>query len=212
MNMNATMVRKFCTLEEAAERLNITTEQIENLLRKGMLREFRDGSHRLLRTADVGAIVAARTRRLERQGQPAPRNATRSSSVPPGDRSASGRIKGLRLPRSPETTSVASARAVARPRTTGAVRHQRRVAPRSPRRRPTSVHRAEPPSSSRRLRTSRGRMEPEALPSRQAMSLRQWFWIGLIQDRPIAVALLSGLILLGLCALIGGACLLAGIP
>jgi hypothetical protein len=55
-------------------------------------------------------------------------------------------------------------------------------------------------------------MEPEALPPRQTASLRQWFWTGLIQDRPIAVALLSGLILLGLCALIGGACMLAGIP
>jgi hypothetical protein len=52
-------------------------------------------------------------------------------------------------------------------------------------------------------------VKPEALASRQSLSVREWFWTGLIQDSPVAVALLSGLILLGLSALIAGALVLA---
>lgn len=42
-----------------------------------------------------------------------------------------------------------------------------------------------------------------------APTVRQWFWMGLVQDRPTALALLSGLVLLGLAALAAGICLLA---
>ncbi len=34
-------------------------------------------------------------------------------------------------------------------------------------------------------------------PPRPSLSVREWFWTGLIQDRPMAIALLSGLILSG---------------
>ena len=40
-------------------------------------------------------------------------------------------------------------------------------------------------------------------------SLRDWFWMGLIQDRPLAIALLSGLVLALLAALVAGLCFLA---
>lgn len=208
MNMNATAVRKFCTLEEAAERLNTTPEQIENLVRKGMLHEFRDGSHRLLRTADVGAIVAARTRRLERQGQPLPRSATRPPSPQDSGRSASGPVSGVRLPRAPDATSQTSGRGAAHPKTTGGVRQPRNLSSRPPARRPASACSPELPSLSDSLRTSRGRTEPQALPARQSLSVREWFWTGLIQDRPAAIALLSGLVILILSALVAGVCIL----
>jgi hypothetical protein len=42
-----------------------------------------------------------------------------------------------------------------------------------------------------------------------ALTLRQWFWMGLVQDRPVAIALLSGLVLLALSALVAGICLAA---
>jgi hypothetical protein len=40
------------------------------------------------------------------------------------------------------------------------------------------------------------------------LSVRQWFWVGLVQDQPVVLALLSGLVLLGLAALAAGICLL----
>jgi len=36
--------------------------------------------------------------------------------------------------------------------------------------------------------------------------VRQWFWIGLVQDRPMVIALLSSLVLLGFAALAAGLC------
>jgi hypothetical protein len=43
-----------------------------------------------------------------------------------------------------------------------------------------------------------------------AQTLGQWLWMGLVQDRPSAIALLSGLVLLALSALAAGICLAAG--
>jgi len=139
--MNNTMVRKFCTLKEAAEQLAATQEQIEHLLRKGILREFRDGSHRLLRAADVAAIVAARV---------------------PMQKPASSRFG-------------------------------KRSAP------------------SRGRSAARRRTQPQTASQRPGLSIREWFWIGLTQDRPITLALLCGFLLLMLSAVVAGACMLAGI-
>ncbi len=44
---------------------------------------------------------------------------------------------------------------------------------------------------------------PDRRPSGRG-SIRQWFWMGLIQDRPVAIALLSGLVLSLLAALVAG--------
>jgi excisionase family DNA binding protein len=197
--MNATTVRKFCTLQEAAERLNATEEQIENLLRRGVLREFRDGPHRLLRTADVGAILAARTRRRERQGQPRT----------PNDRSTSGRDGGSRLPRSGDAVPRESHPDDERPGTTGAMRSPRNVGFKTPAGSRASFRSSELPRLSDNLRSSRRRTEPESLPPRPSLSVREWFWNGLLQDRPMTIALLSGLVLLALSSLVAGLCWLA---
>lgn len=53
-----------------------------------------------------------------------------------------------------------------------------------------------------------GLRRPDRRPSGR-LSLRQWFWMGLIQDRPVAIALLAGLVLALLAALAAGLCYLA---
>lgn len=145
------MSRMFCTLKEAAETLHASEDQIQALLEQGLLHEFREGPHRLLKEADVGALVsvgaggtADRRQKMDdrRQTTDGGRQRTRPLSI-------------LRTPSS-------------------VVRPSRPVLRDEPRR-----------------------------------SVRQWFWMGLIQDRPLVIALLSGLVLLGLSALAAGLCLLA---
>ena len=51
------MVHTFCTFKEAADRLGITEAAIEALLDEGVLREFRDGSSRLLKVADLAVLA-----------------------------------------------------------------------------------------------------------------------------------------------------------
>ena len=171
--MSNTMVRRFCTLKEAAEQLAATPEQMETLLRRGVLREFRDGPHRLLRTADVAAIAAARDRRDDRRGRPQLRDAARSTATRSDRRSQdlTGQVP-LREP----TPRPGTGRAM----------------------------------SSGGRRTLRSRRRVEAIPERQGLSIRQWFWSGLTQDRPITIALFAAFILLAISAAVAGAWLLAG--
>lgn len=49
------MARMFCTLEEAARKLEMTEAELEAMLAEGTLREFRDGSRRLVKVADLAA-------------------------------------------------------------------------------------------------------------------------------------------------------------
>ena len=203
--MNNTAVCKFCTLKEAAERLHVTEDQIESLLRKGILREFRVGSHRLLRTADVGAIAAARKRRLERQGQSRMSGMARPACAERDGTPAAGPTGPVRVPRPLNTTSQAPRRDVPRPASVNEV--PRRSEPGSRRRAP--VRSGKSPLLSDGFRAPRSRAAPEALPPRPSMSIREWFWTGLIQDRPEAIALLSGLALLALSAVVAGICALA---
>ena len=200
--MNATAVRKFCTIEEAAERLHITQAQIEKLLVRGLLKEFRNGPHRLLRTADVDAIVEARNRRLERQGLPLgpdasrpglPRHDDGSSLRRSNDAQVSAEDGALRKPPSQgPKTRTARSRAGGDSRTTGKKR--------------------QPTRSSRRDRLpddacrSRRRARTEAATPKQSQSVREWFWNGLLQDCPIAIALLSAIVLLVLSGLVAGIC------
>ena len=192
--MNGTMTRRFCTLKEAAQQLDATQEQVENLLRTGVLREFRDGSHRLVRTTDVAAVVAARGRRDERQGR------TQTPCVATGrpPRSTAG------VPRTPD-------RGDDRPTPLHAGRNDRDSAAAISLREPLSRRDDRRSASSRPRRAIRGRTKPDVAPGRQDLSIREWFWAGLAQDRPITIALFSALVLLALSAAVVGACMLAGI-
>lgn len=209
--MNATMVREFCTLEEAAERLHTSQAQIERLIDKGLLREFRDGTHRLLRAADVGAILAARNRQLERQSQ----STTTATSQPGAKRRKLDLADDPELGTHPhteqeDTAARESARRNKGPRNARNVRR-----PQNTDLRPARARRS-PTRPSSRARSSNGPRRPQRQTQsetplvRQSLSVREWFWTGLLQDRPIAIALLSGLILLGLSAAVAGLCMLTG--
>lgn len=207
------MIRKFCSVKEAAERLDATEDQIENLLSKGMLREFRNGPHRLLRTADVGAIVVARNRRLERQGQPRTPATTGASSSGHNGRSqthpAPGRATGpaIRLPRSAAGAPQSVRRNDSRPKIAEESR-QAIAGPDRAARRPRSAGSPRRPSLSDRPRAGTRRADPEVRTQRQTLSLREWFWTGLLQDDPVAIILLCGCVLLILSAVAAGAYLL----
>lgn len=203
------MIRKFCSVKEAAERLGATEDQIETLLSKGMLREFRNGPHRLLRTADVGAIVVAKNRRLERQGQPRTPATTRASSSRHNGRSqahpAPSRAArpAIRLPRSAAGAPPAVRRNDSRPIITEEDR-QGVADPERAARKPRSAGSPRRPRLSERPRAGTRRSDPEVRTQRQTLSLREWFWAGLLQDDPVAIILLCGCVLLILSAAAAG--------
>ncbi|MEN6575623.1 MAG: hypothetical protein ABFD90_04710 [Phycisphaerales bacterium] len=204
--MSNTMVRRFCTLKEAAERLDTTQEQVETLLRKGILHEFRDGPHRLLKTADVAAIVAASNRRDERQS----RAQTQRIAVPfPSQRD--DRSGPIQPGRPVVGVSQIPDNNVVRPAAGRPGRKDRDFTDEIPTREPTSRRSERQPLSSKGRRTAKKRARPEAVPERQTLALREWFWAGLTQDRPITIALFSAFVLLVLSAAVLGACMLTNI-
>jgi len=186
------MSRMFCTLEEAAKTLNTSEDQIDTLLQRGLLPEFREGPHRLLREADIDALALAqrpRTRTPRPARSPTP---TQQAARPP----VSTKRPTSRRRKKPKTSRPAKSK---RP-PVGVV-----VSP--PLRAP------QPPVRSTAFRRSEDRVNA-ALPTpssvvRHPSSIRQWFWMGLVQDRPTAIALLAGLILLVLSAVAVGICFLA---
>jgi excisionase family DNA binding protein len=204
------MSRMFCTLEEAARTLQTSEEQIRALVERGILREFRQGPHRLLRQADVGALQAVGQSR-----SPAARAST-SDPSPAGGASAPSQAR-----RRARHRPSRAATAVAEPPRSQCSKESRADAAnqgKTPQRRPPTEDRRpriddsdilRPPAALLRAQwpgtpSAPRRPGPAAAPSQ---SLRQWFWMGLIQDRPTTIALLASLILLGLSALAAGICL-----
>ena len=181
------MTRMFCTLGEAAQELHTTEEQIETMLGEGILPEFREGAHRLVRAADVGVL------------------ATMKNSGPPPVRHDPGpepsHASDVRLPRCAAAAVRAPGHWSTGPRNTQPVRQRRMLANETQQRRPSP--------SRAGARRERKPIPPEAQAQPQNLSVRQWFWTGLIQDRPLAIAILSGLVLLALASLVAGVCALA---
>ncbi|GAH44732.1 unnamed protein product, partial [marine sediment metagenome] len=52
------MAGMFYSLQEAAEKLNKTEEQIKEIVREGRLREFRDGPNLLFKVDEVEALMS----------------------------------------------------------------------------------------------------------------------------------------------------------
>lgn len=229
------MSRMFCTVKEAAETLNASEDQINALLERGILHEFRQGPHRLLREADVGALDGIRegasTRdasRLETQGRPPV--PTPAAAPVRTERPSSQRSDKPKARRPARRQVQRSATAIARPprarRTKNARRGTGNPGPRTKNRtaareegkkaRAEQERRALAPGDLLSFPSSYGVAVPRSpavgrppagpLP---AETLGQWFWMGLVQDRPAALALLSGLVLLALSALVAGVCLAA---
>lgn len=194
------MSHMFCTLQEAAQRLNASEDQIQALLQRGLLQEFREGPHRLVKEADVDALARKQAQRRAQESRPPTQAGGPSLSRDPGagaGRRASGTLPhattaGCRPPQSP------------RPRDTENRRRYHGTGAPDRRRRPYAEARD---TDSRRARETTPRW-PDRRPSGR-MSVRQWFWIGLVQDRPLAIVLLSGGVLALLAALAAGLCFLA---
>jgi excisionase family DNA binding protein len=174
------MVGMFCSLKEAAERLHVSEDEVEVMLEQGALREFREGPHRLVKADDVGTLA-------------------RPLVCLANDSSGAFDDREMRLPHCAAVTLRAPAPSTARPRKTGGTR-QRRMST-------CGVRRNEPASSGSAYgRTSRPTRRTGV--QTQDLSVRQWFWNGLTQDRPVTIAILFGLVLLILSALIAGVCVL----
>ena len=196
------MSHMFCTLQEAAQTLNASEDQIQALLERGLLREFREGPHRLLKEADVGALARKQAQRRERASA-APPQAQAEQRSPSRDCGAkAGRPAETRLPHS----TLAGSRPPPLPRPQDAQRKGPPYGRSVPGRQGMPYPKGRGAYSRRAEET--GPRRPDRRPS-DRLSLRQWFWRGLIQDRPVAIALLAGLVLSFWAALVAGLCFLA---
>jgi len=194
------MAHVFCTLAEAAKKLKATEGEVEVLLGKGMLREFRDGPHRLVKTADVGTLVRTRPARPKNRNCPPTPQRTRQTRTVRSPSARTNRSAETRLPR----CAVATVTRTVTPTVDSQPRNQ-------PRRRPPATRESGRPAASRTAHTPRHSVGPrhQAVTSPPAPSVKQWFWSGLTQDRPLVIAILSGLALLILTGTVVGVCLLA---
>ena len=121
------MSQVFCTLQEAAKTLNANEDEIQALLARGVLQEFRDGPHRLLKEADVGALaLKCRQRRADPPSSPA---RTRTS-VPSRRRKAEDRGQKTE-DRKRTTDDQTAASAVRRRPSAGSRPPASRIGPRS---------------------------------------------------------------------------------
>ncbi len=196
------MVRMFCTAEEAARKLDATETELEVLIEDGVLPEFRDGASRFLRIADVDALLARRGGvALQARAEP---QFLFESPGPAGDGRSTPTDEEIRLPAC-ATVKVKTADPQCRP---AGAESQRRLAPAHlPPRQPSAPRRNVRPGA-RRAPSSQALPAYRAKPQTQEMSLRQWLWTGVRDDRPHTLIALALTILAGVCGLIGAAYLL----
>jgi hypothetical protein len=198
------MSRMFCTLKEAAKTLNANEDQIQTLLARGILHEFREGPHRFVKESDVGALALKCRQRAAGSRTSQPQAQTQRPSPAPGEKPKAKRPAAANLRHSATAVAPAPARHRTRSKRRKTEDGRRRAQDRPLRTAPSPVTRTPRPVLQEPAPIVQSR-SPECL------SVRQWFWTGLVQDRPIAIALLSGLVLLLLSGLVAGLCLVAEI-
>lgn len=201
------MTQMFCTLKQAADKLETTEAQIETMLHDGILREFRDGSRRLLKVADLAGLTVAASpassgrHRAQRRAGPLRAELDNEAFTLPD--------LEIKLPRSAAVTTKVS------PARTAAPKRVCRPAPKPAGQRqvpPTMVHK--PVAAQRRQSPPRAVViappvtTPRCRPQTYEMSLRQWIWTGLLDDSLLAIFIIFGTVLLGACAVAGAAYLL----
>ncbi len=201
------MTQMFCTLKQAADKLKTTETEIEAMLNDGILREFRDGSSRLLKVADLtGLVVAANAAASERCPARARRKA---GSMPPKHGRQASELFDMEIKLPPAPAAPASSSCAVAPR-----RPPRRSQPSTgPKRIPRTIVQKPVVAPRRQSRPRAVVISPESSPQPPRpqtceMSLRQWIWTGLIDDSPLAIFIVFGTVLLGVCALAGAAYLL----
>jgi hypothetical protein len=192
----------FCTAEEAARKLDATETELEILIEDDVLPEFRDGASRFLRIADVDALLARRGG-VALQVRAEPQSLFESPGLPGDDRSTTT-DEEIRLPAC-ATVKVKTADPQCRP---AGAESQRRANPAHlPPRQPSAPRRNVRPEA-RRAPSAQALPAYRTKPQTQEMSLRQWLWTGVRDDRPHTLIALALTILAGVCGLIGAAYLL----
>ena len=194
------MTQMFCTLKQAADRLETTEAEIEMMLSKGVLREFRDGSRRLLKLADLtdGAVAAppaVNVRDRHEAGSPQAQIDKEAFTLPEPE---------IRLPPTATVTARVSPPGAGvsqrAPHPAAGPAGQRRVPRAAATRKPAAQRRRNPP---RAVVVSPPSASPQPRPQAYEMSLRRWLWTGLVDDSPLAIFIIFGLILLGTVAIAG---------
>lgn len=187
----------FCTVEEAAERLETTEAEVLMMLREGILREFRDGRDRFLRIAEletllVGQAVAAGHTEPVGVGSPTVQPQT-ASDVPV----SAACCMEIKLPRAPavraRTARAGVSTAAGKPESPRPVTTPSQPAPTTLPQNTCVRPESTPPST---VPTPTPRARRPKLQTHE-MSLGQWIWTGLIDDRPQTILALLALVLAG---------------
>jgi len=254
------MVRMFCTLPQAADKLKITEAEVEAMLGRGVLREFREGSTRLVKISDLAAVAGSisgpqRTARAGHSTAGSGKKKARSAGSTARARSlaASSRTRTavvrqeqavMQPPRKVRASAVTACEAEIKLPSSAAARTERSVDSRpdssaqsdviadppeleqyfdypnvdpagrldiyhaiASERRPTRI----PPrpaqltpgagvSHRHRARAFRSRRRK---PQAGELSLKDWAWTGLIDDRPHTILVLLGMIIVGATTIAG---------
>jgi len=201
------MAQMFCTLKQAADKLETTEAQIETMLDDGILREFRDGSRRLLKVADLAGLTVAASP-ASNGGHHAQRKAGPPRAELDNEACALPDLEIKLPPSAAVTTKVSPARTTAPQRASRPALKpagQRQVPPTIVRKPVAARRRRSPPHAA--VITSPV-TTPRPRPQTYEMSLRQWIWTGLLDDSPLAIFMVFGIVLLGACAVAGAAYLL----
>jgi hypothetical protein len=204
------MVSMFCTLREAAQQLQISEEQVEAMLRDGLLREFREGACRLVKSTDVATLAAIRGAPSAGEWQPtgyeaetsfASEDAWPEAPIVAGPRSAASYSEArMKLPHRAAAATRAPGSRTARPRNKRQLRASTAA---------RDLCRSRPAPMRPRVGGYPNRpVVRQVNMQAQSLSFRQWLWNGLIQDDPVAIALVFGLVLLVLSALVAAGCML----
>jgi len=201
------MTQVFCTLKQAADRLETTEAEIEMMLDRGILRESRDGSRRLLKVADLARAAIAVHPLV---GNVSPE--TGSPQVESDKEALTLSEPEITLPpmATVTTTKVSPRRrglSGRAPRRVAKPTGQRHVAPDVRTREPVAARRRSSPA--RAVVISPSAAQPWPRRETYEMSLHQWLWMGLVDDNPLAIFIIFGIILLGAVVVAGTACLLA---
>jgi hypothetical protein len=196
----------FCTAEEAARKLDATETELEILMEEGILPEFRDGASRFLRIADVDALLA-RQGGVALQAPPERESPFELGGSACDMGSTPSEAEEIRLPAC-ATVRVKTEHPESQPAATAPQRRASAVRADMPPRQPSAPRREPRPDICRAPSVSALPAYP-AKPQTQEMSLRQWLWTGVRDDRPHTLIALALSILAGVCGVIGAVYLLA---
>lgn len=189
------MARMFCTFQEAAAILDATETELEALLADGALAEFRDGSTRFLKVADIDALMAQQAGGVALKAPPDIQAQATGPESAPDVEATSGGADEIRLP------PCAAVKVKTR-----YCQDQPAPAPPGPRTDVSSANRNVPPK-----RPSASKIHPHldvptpvlaaraTRPQTREMSLREWIWAGLLDDRPGTLIFLLFATLVGVC-------------